>query len=338
MERKAHISPIGVPRVSVIVPIYNVENYLRRCVDSIIMQTFEDLEIILVDDGSPDGCPAICDEYARQDSRVRVLHKPNGGLSDARNTGIEFATGEYLAFIDSDDWIDADTIELLYTLCLRYDVPLAECSYRNIYSNRIVEETDCTAEIRVEDSIFALSSMLDWKYFKSMACNKLYHHTLFDNIRFPKGLYHEDEYTTYKLFWKAKKLLYVDVSKYNYDRSREDAITFGYSVRKLDCVFAFRERLDFIKDAGAPELEKKLADAYCWVLFENLYKCHIHNIHPQNEKLKRCISCAVEDADKLLAIPVNTHYTGQLKSIQSGYKAFIDYCKIHALYEERKTI
>ena len=127
-------------KISVIVPIYKVENYLNRCVESIRKQTYRNLEIILVDDGSPDACGEMCDRYAQEDSRIRVIHKENGGLSDARNAGIEVAAGEYIAFIDSDDWIDDKMYEVLYHTLLKYDADIAECSYRNLFGDSHIEE------------------------------------------------------------------------------------------------------------------------------------------------------------------------------------------------------
>lgn len=121
--------------VSIIVPVYKVEQYLSRCVDSILQQSYSNLEIILVDDGSPDSCGMICDEYQKKDSRVQVIHKSNGGLSDARNYGIEAAQGKYLAFVDSDDWLDFDMIDILYRVLTSQDADIAECSYRNLYAD-----------------------------------------------------------------------------------------------------------------------------------------------------------------------------------------------------------
>jgi len=311
-----------VPKVSVIVPIYNVEKYLGRCVDSLRGQTLYEIEILLVDDGSPDSCPAMCDRFAEEDNRIRVIHKQNGGLSDARNVGIDFSTGEYLAFIDSDDWIDADMLELLYTLCRKYDVPLAECSYRNVFSDTIKEETDCTGEVRVEDSLFALESMLDWKYFKPIICNKLYHNDLFKGIRFPKGLYHEDEYTAHKLFWAAKKMVYVDVSKYNYDNSRTSSITSSFSDKKIDGVLAFRERLAFFEEHHIDSLMQKLANGYCWAIFDVLYKCYMNKI--KSKKVEMLISVALEDASKMEALSVERHYVEQFDALKKGYRQFVN--------------
>ena len=184
--------------VSVIIPVYKVEKYLERCVESVQKQTFQNLEIILVDDGSPDLCGAMCDEMAKTDPRIKVIHKNNGGLSDARNVGIEMASGNYIVFVDSDDWLDLDMIALLYRVLKKYNADIAECSYRNICTDRIEEETNCSAKVVEGDRILALEAMLDWRWFKPVAWNKLYKRDVLGDIRYPKGKLHEDEYTTYK--------------------------------------------------------------------------------------------------------------------------------------------
>ena len=271
--------------VSVIIPVYKVEKYLERCVESVQKQTFQNLEIILVDDGSPDLCGAMCDEMAKTDPRIKVIHKNNGGLSDARNVGIEMASGNYIVFVDSDDWLDLDMIALLYRVLKKYNADIAECSYRNICTDRIEEETNCSAKVVEGDRILALEAMLDWRWFKPVAWNKLYKRDVLGDIRYPKGKLHEDEYTTYKYFYNANKLVYVDVSKYNYDRRREDSIT-GKKFREdnLDACWAFRERMEFFYKNNLAELYLKMNNIYCWYVLESLHKCYLNNI--SGEKLK----------------------------------------------------
>lgn len=281
-------------RISVIVPVYKVEKYLERCVKSIQKQIFTNLEIILVDDGSPDKCGSMCDEFAKTDSRIKVIHKENGGLSDARNVGIDVATGEYIVFVDSDDWIDRDMIALLYRVLKQYEADIAECSYRNIYKDKIQEETVCSGEIVEGDSVMALEGMLDWRYFKPVAWNKLYKKDVFKDVRYPKGKLHEDEYTTYKYFYNANKLVYVDTSKYNYDRRREDSIT-GKKFREdnLDACWAFRERIDFFYQNNVSKLYSKMNNIYCWFVLDNLHKCYVNNI--SGEKVDKLLKQIKED-------------------------------------------
>lgn len=313
-----------MPLISVIVPIYKVENYLQRCVDSIRNQTYTDLEIILVDDGSPDNCGFMCDNYAKEDKRIKVVHKMNGGLSDARNAGIEIATGEYIVFVDSDDWLDLDMIEILYNLLIETDADIAECSYRNLYSDGIKEETKCTAEVVEGDREFALEGMLDWKYFKPIACNKLYKREVIGDIRYPIGKIHEDEFTTYKYFYNAKRLVYVDVAKYNYDRQRTDSIT-GEKFREnnLDACLAFRERMYFFHEKGLKKLLRKMNNMYCWIVLDRLYKCYLNYI--TGDKVAETIGYLKEDLSYLREQEVDPQYIAELEMVTEN---FTRYCKM----------
>lgn len=218
---KANYSPL----ISVIVPVYKVEAYLSRCVDSILAQTYQNLEILLVDDGSPDNCGKICDEYAQRDPRVRVIHKTNGGLSSARNAGIDAATGEYLGFVDSDDWISVEMYETLYGLIEKYKVPLA-FGGRFDYSSRTQTETIglCPPKEEVISGEEVVRRIFTWDQMDSSACDKLYHRDLFEEIRYPLGLIGEDVPTTYRLAMKAEKAVACPIPFYHYFH-REGSIT-----------------------------------------------------------------------------------------------------------------
>ncbi len=309
-------------KISVIVPIYNVERLLCRCIESIRKQTYKNLEIILVDDGSPDNSGDICEDYADKDRRIKVIHKCNGGLSDARNIGIEF--GEYICFVDSDDWLDLDMLELLHKVCVDRKADIVECSYRNVYADYIQEETCCTAEIIEADSIFALEGMLDWKYFKPVAWNKLYKKSVLGDIRYPLGKIHEDEFTTYKYFYNANKLVYVDVSKYNYDRTRNDSITgTGFKESTLDACFAFRERVDFFKEHHINTLERKMNDIYCYQVLHYSYQCYLAKI--TGEKVDRLIESVNKDIAYLEQADVNEQYVKEFKILKDGIERYGEY-------------
>ena len=199
-------------KISVIVPIYKVEKYIHRCIDSIINQTYKNLEIILVDDGSPDSCPRICDEYAKKDKRIKVIHKENGGLSDARNKGVDIATGDYIAFVDSDDYIHPNMYEVLIYELEKNNSDIALCKYKIVYEkSKIKTEIDGKFEVYSLNNLQALDSM----YGKDgvdfiVAWNKLYKKDLFNKIRYPVGKIHEDEYTTYKLLFASKNVIYIE--------------------------------------------------------------------------------------------------------------------------------
>lgn len=203
--------------ISVIVPVYNVEKYLHRCVDSILNQTYENLEILLVDDGSTDGSGAICDEYAQRDSRVRVIHKENGGLSSARNAGIDAAKGEYLAFVDSDDWIEPETYAYLLGLIHKYGVKLS-CTGR-------YDVEEATGERNVglcpeqEEKISAqelVGRIFLWDNVDSTACDKLCHRSLFENHRYPLGMVCEDLPVTYRVILETDYTAVGNRPMYNY--------------------------------------------------------------------------------------------------------------------------
>ncbi len=220
--------------VSVIVPIYNVEAYLSRCVDSIINQTYKNLEIILVDDGSPDRCGEICDEYARKDSRIVVIHKENGGLSDARNTGIEKASGEYISFIDSDDWIEPEMIETLYNACLSNSVKMAYCGIYDVDENLNKKARKSSDFDDVLDSKDVLMRMLESKGASLSACNKICHFELFEDVRFPTGKIYEDVATTYKCVVKANSIASCKKALYNYFHRSNSITTTKFSDRIFD--------------------------------------------------------------------------------------------------------
>lgn len=205
------------PLLSVIIPVYNVEQYLSRCVDSILAQTYQKLEVILVDDGAQDASGHICDEYAAKDSRVRVIHKKNGGLSSARNAGIDAAKGEYLAFVDSDDWIEPDAYEHMLSLMENYDAKLV-CAGRYDVNGATGEKTVglCPAkEERITAEEMAGRIFL-WDGCDSSACDKLYHRSLFAVFRYPEGKVCEDVPTTYRIVLQAEHVVMCNKPIYNY--------------------------------------------------------------------------------------------------------------------------
>lgn len=217
------MSDTNNPLISVIVPVYKVEKYLDRCIRSIAIQSYRQLEIILVDDGSPDNCGRICDRWASADFRIRVIHKKNGGLSDARNTGIEQSHGEYLCFIDSDDYIEPEMIELLWHAIEKNGVSISICNYVYEYEKM----TDNTRKKRQEAYQIAaeeivscqrlLKIMSDGKYtFGEVAWNKLYKKKLFDQIRYPVGKIHEDEFVFHRLIYQSGKMACIPYVGYHY--------------------------------------------------------------------------------------------------------------------------
>ena len=205
--------------ISVIVPIYNVELYLNRCVDSILNQTYKNLEIILVDDGSKDLCGAICDAYAEHDNRIIVIHKENGGLSDARNAGLEIIKGKYVTFIDSDDWVEATYVECLYKLLTENDADLSSCYLYNIDENNHLYNSPIKDEnVFVWDRKKTLSNLLTGNKFQASVCGKLFLSMFFTKMkfRFPVGRLFEDMPVTYSILLKANKIIFGNYALYNY--------------------------------------------------------------------------------------------------------------------------
>lgn len=210
--------------ISIIIPVYKVEEYLRQCLDSIVNQTYRNLEIILVDDGSPDSCGKICDEYAQKDARFKVLHKENGGLSDARNAGLDIFQGDYLMFIDSDDWVDPDFCEKALTYALRYNVSCVAFGVKNIVDGKCAfyTKTDIVKKMSSEEILkHALMEAFPLEY----VCNKIFSKNIIKHIRFPKGYLYEDMAVTYQLLHRAKDVLIIPDCTYNYRCSRPGQIT-----------------------------------------------------------------------------------------------------------------
>lgn len=208
------------PLVSIIVPVYNVEAYLRRCVDSVVSQTYGNIEIILVDDGSTDGCSQMCDEYALKDKRIKVIHKKNGGLSDARNVGIDSATGEYLSFIDSDDVVHVDFVKVLHTAIQESSKLVSVCLFQNFSDEEplVFDAAERPAEVmNLFDSISAYCTLTPAKSTPLISCcTKLYHKSLFQKIRFPVGKIYEDGRVSYKLLDEAGGVAFVNKRLYGY--------------------------------------------------------------------------------------------------------------------------
>lgn len=262
------------PLISVVVPIYKVERYLNACVDSIVNQTYSNLEIILVDDGSPDRCPKICDEYAKQDNRIRVIHQENGGLSAARNAGIDIASGVFLTFIDSDDFIARDYVERLYKGIVDFhaDISIASfCTFTKVDELEIQSNELPFVEI-TRDECFrrygSLNAELSMPFIS--ACNKLYKKDLFALIRFPIGKLYEDAFSTYKLLDKAKKVVFTPSKLYFYRMNPQSILGQSFREKHLEMVEAFRSGMDFFDQKGENEIASMfippllMREIYCW--------------------------------------------------------------------------
>lgn len=247
------------PLISVIVPVYNVEDYLDRCIESIVNQTYKNLEIILVDDGSSDNCPVMCDEWAKKDSRIKVIHKENGGLSDARNYGIELSAGEYLSFVDSDDYVDSDFIESLHSAIEKFNTKLSICNMTTFDENGKTDETFTQPykSLTLAEGHEKYESLL-----RHCAVNKLYKREIFDTIRYPKGKLYEDLYIYHHILDKVDKVAYTGKNSYFYFIRSGSIMNSTYTIHSTDIVWGYHNRARFYDS----KKEYRLADdAYLWV-------------------------------------------------------------------------
>uniref|UniRef100_UPI004057086A glycosyltransferase n=1 Tax=Agathobacter sp. TaxID=2021311 RepID=UPI004057086A len=235
-------------KISIIVPIYKVESYIRKCIDSIIAQTHKSLEIILVDDGSPDNCPAICDEYALIDERIKVIHQKNSGLSEARNAGIKNATGQYIGFVDSDDYIAPNMYEELLKLIEDAEADLAICNYQyvNESGKNLFFISPMEDEIFDKENIFKKLEAGKSHYYVT-AWNKLYKRELFKDISFPKGKLHEDEFIVHEIFYKCNKVVTTSNTYYYYVQRADSIMSGKMSIKRLDAIEAVYNRYLFYK-------------------------------------------------------------------------------------------
>lgn len=228
-----------LPLISVIVPVYKVEELLHRCVDSILSQTYNHLEVILVDDGSPDRCGSICDDYAKRDARVQVIHKKNGGSSEARNVGLDIMQGEYVTFVDSDDYIDADCIEYLYALLKKFDCNFSLCLGCGIFSKTgKIEAPVGTAQFKLPTEEYLRRMLYDQDHMGVNPWAKLYHCSLFEQVRFPVGKLFEDTATNHRLALQCPYIACGLEQKYKYYIHSNSNVTSTFSSKKMDLLWA----------------------------------------------------------------------------------------------------
>lgn len=307
-----------MPTISVIIPVYNVEKYIKKCVDSVLCQTYTELEIFLVDDGSPDACPAICDEYAAKDSRVKVIHKPNGGLSDARNAALDVMTGQYVTFVDSDDYLAPDAIETLYAALIKTDADIAVGNMKGVtedgeisdFYTPAAEETGLTGE--------EILSTLN----QPCAQNRLYKKDIFAELRYPKGRLYEDVFIYHGILAQTKKIVLTGTTVYYY-LIRGGSIMHGeYNIRFTDIIDAIKGRYEWLDSIG----QTKLANEARLFIYSRVAVAYAHLDKNIPEHKKRL--------DEITAI-YNECYAVLMKSPDIGTKQkvrllLLKYCpKLH---------
>ncbi|MEQ2525824.1 glycosyltransferase [Robertmurraya yapensis] len=236
------------PIISIIVPVYNVEPYLKGCIDSILAQSFSSFEVILVNDGSDDKSGVICDEYQRKDARVRVIHKEYGGVSSARNVGVSSARGQYIGFVDGDDRIERDMYTILYELCVETNSDISICKLGREIDGKLINNNSERIFIKEMEHIEGLKELFKGELFRFSLCNKLFKKSCFHQIQFPMGRIHEDLATTYKLFANADKTIFANYIGYIYIKRENSILTSKFSSERLDAFLAWDEILTFMKE------------------------------------------------------------------------------------------
>lgn len=253
-------------KVSVIVPIYKVEKYLKRCIDSIIHQTYINLEIILIDDGSPDSCPEICDQYGNSDERICVIHKKNGGPSAARNIGLDIATGDYIVFVDSDDFMKLNAIEVWVQECEEQDADMVIGNFMSYYSGSDVDKSEWKNDMVILNSQSALEKMFLEDDRLCAPWGKLYKRNLFSAIRYPEDFFlAEDMFIICDVFDKARKILYDKNIFYYYNQEGTSLVRSEFNIKKLSRVKAAREWLAFA-DKKYPDLHQAALYRYMLII------------------------------------------------------------------------
>ena len=276
--------------ITVIVPIYNVEKYLKKCIDSIINQSYTNLEIILVDDGSPDSCGKICDEYAKKDNRIKVIHKENGGLSDARNHGIDLAQGKYITFVDSDDYINSKYIESLHNAIQVNNTKISQCNILRVNEKDEIIEKRGYEDVLIKTGKEILGEAYGEHCVENVvAWNKMYEIELFKHLRYPIGKIHEDEFTTYKILYNVDKVAIVKDYLYNYRKNQNSITESKFNLKRLDMLEAFEGKMEFFKQKNEKYLYELTQRQYLYTIIYN-YRKTLQNIPNPKEVLKKMLT------------------------------------------------
>lgn len=303
--------------ISIIIPVYNVEKYLKKCIKSIINQTYTNIEIILVDDGSTDNSGKICDELKNKDSRIVVIHKKNGGLSEARNVGIENATGKYIAFVDSDDYILNDMYEILYRNLIENDADISICKYIYIKEEDKIDLKTDTNNIIIMNNLHAMKELLLNKMITNHAWNKLYKKEIFDNIKFSVGKKYEDIDVMYLLFEKSRKIVYQDITRYIYI-NREGSILHNKNPKLIqDYITIINNRYEYLS-----QRYKKLKEELDYNLLFSILQYHIIAIGGKQKEFYNS-EIMINEYKKIKKIMKEDKKNQTFKNLAFKYKIFL---------------
>lgn len=273
--------------VSIVVPVYNVEKYIARCLNSLINQTYKKIEIIVVDDGSEDNSGTLCDEFGQKDDRIQIIHQRNKGLSAARNTGLRYCNGKYVCFIDSDDFVAVEFIECMLSNIKKSEADIIQCKVRAFINesdlNKLLMSNDFCVYSGRDMCHNLLNDVIEGS---GVVQNKLYKSELFIRHKFIEGKIHEDEYIVYRLFYESNVAV-LESELYYYQSKRPDSITHSeYSIRRLDGVEAARERMLFFKKQNEMKLCDEARAAYCRMILDNICELKHANICEKKQLIK----------------------------------------------------
>lgn len=338
--------------ISVIIPVYKVEAYLPACVESVLAQTWQNFEILLVDDGSPDKCPQICDEFAARDSRIRVIHKENGGLSSARNAGIDAARGQYLAFLDSDDLWTPMILERLYCAIKETGADLAVCLFRRFQDELPKELPEpvqtisltqreafmCLFGARNENMVLVPNKLYDAQMFypvnenAAVAWNKLYPVDVFEGIRYPEGKLHEDEAVIHEIIGRASTVAWVEEAHYLYRETPNSITTARFNLRRLDEMYAKERRIAWFEEHGLSEFARRTRQAYlnCLMRLYRTVQAELENRATARENCRMIYDrfCTLYTPELVKDLSKKARFRYILFRVAPGLFSYLDYKRL----------
>ena len=321
-----------LPLISVVIPLYNVEPFLDRWIRSVVEQTYPNLEIWLVDDGSPDNCGAICDAWAEKDGRIRVIHQKNSGAGHARNTALELVTGELVGMVDSDDYLEPHMYEHLYSL-MGDDVDIAECALQETESDDLQMEDGSNAQIRVCTAEEAMLLHIQDTLFRQTPPNKLYRRSVIADNRFPVGNLIDDEFWTYRVIGNCRKLATSSAKMYAYRQRQGSAMLRPFSIKRLQALEAQVQRLDYVRQR-MPALEYQCRMD---LFFKCLFAMEDTILHLEGQDRETARNRIVQIRDSLL--PVKCSRENSLKTniwLILGQLSFEGTCALQNFLEKAK--
>lgn len=290
-------------KISVIVPVYNLQDLLPICVGSILSQTFTDFELILVNDGSTDQSGEICDRYAESDSRIIVIHKENGGTSTARNAGLKIAQGDYIAFVDNDDYIHPSMLETLYNQNKKHQADIIMCDFQEVCEDYDINKNNVEQDYSPQhyNNIEALEEIYNEnRVIFIVPWNKLYKKYLFEGIEYTPGNMHDDESIIHYLLYRSQKTTYLPTKLYYYLQRSDSLINTSFNINRLDVIDVFKNRAMFFKEIKQNELHQKALKDYMGAFFYYYYtaKEQLNNVEPELKNLKRIYNQNIYDLIK----------------------------------------